>query len=381
MESLVSQANSLYLDYGLTDGLRENLNRWDSYVSVAASRPMPDRWDLAIQPSLRSATVAGSTGIEGNPLTVAEVADVLSGGAAGDRESQREVTNYNEAMNIATTVAARPDFVPEESLVQLRNATVTRVTPTDTHGIYRSELVTVDGFYSAPNHSAVPGLVARLIGWWGRADEHPLITSALLHLNMAAIHPWTDGNGRTARVLASLVMMRTPLRNPDVISLESCFRANRSEYFDQLATVIGQSYQPDRHSVTPWLEYYVRLSTLRLDAASQLNQSVRQDMGTLLAALGEAGHPYEWAPILLAASLYPLQTSRLARAHGRSEPAIRHTLAHMVTAGWLQREGRTRGTRYFAGERLSQPLRTPVVLGLISSGYVQTTWHEPTAES
>lgn len=374
MNSRTLAANSLHLDYALTDELRAELNRWDALVSESANRPLPHRWDLAIQPSLRSATVAGSTGIEGNPLSAREVADVLAGGNVADRDSQREVLNYNEAMDVATTLAGRPDFSPEESLIQLLNAIVTRGTDVDTHGLYRTGPVSVGGAYTGPNHVAVPGLMAALVQWWRSSEDHPLIRSAIVHVNVAAIHPWDDGNGRTARILSSLVIMHTPLRNPEAISLESYFRVNRDDYFHRLAACLGQTYQPDRHSVTEWLEYYVRVSVLRLVEAGRLFEDVRRDMGTILSALEEAGDPAVWAPILFAATLYPLETAAIARIQGRSEPTVRRMLGEMVARRWLRREGITRGTRYHASDRLSLSLRTPALLGAMSAGYVQMEW-------
>ena len=373
MDSLRHLANSLHIDYALTDETAAHLEQWDALVAATQERALPHRWALAIQPSLRSATVAGSTGIEGNPLTAEDVADVLAGGNVGDRESQLEVVNYNEAMDVATTLARRPDFSPEESNIQLLNALVTRGTPADTHGIYRAEPVTVADFYVGPHHTVVPNLMRSLVVWWSASEDHPLIRSALLHLNVAAIHPWTDGNGRTARILASLVMMRTDLRNPDVISLEPYFRANRSEYFDRIATTLGPTYAPDRHPATEWIEYYVQTSIHRLLEASELYADVRRDMAMLIEALTEADEPPEWAPLILASSLYPVTTAALSDFLGRSQPVVRRMLSVMARAGWLEREGRTRGTRYVAGERVTQ-LRTPGVLRDLSAGNIQLRW-------
>jgi len=337
-------------------------------VAGAVRESLPSRWNLAIATSLRSATVAGSTGIEGNPLTVEQVANVLTGGRAGDRESELEVLNYNAAMDIATRFAHQPEFVPDETMVRVINARVTSGTALDTLGLYRSGPVTVSGFYSGPHHRAVPGLMSALVAWWRSSRDHPLIRSALLHVNLAAIHPWDDGNGRTARILSSLVMMRTDLTNPEAINLESYFRANHDAYFDHLAATLGASYQPDRHSATEWVDYYVRASLLLLIDANRVIEGVREDINRIVVALSEAGRPTDWAPLVIAATLSPIQTDAVARLRARSIAATRRTLADMVDAGWLRREGRTRGTRYLAGPRTPSGLRTPALLGALSRG-------------
>jgi Fic family protein len=75
------------------------------------------------------------------------------------------------------------------------------------------------GVFTGPSPLVVQGLMDQLIEWLRGADRTPpLIRSALLHLNIIAIHPFNDGNGRTARILAAMELVQDGIRSPELIS-------------------------------------------------------------------------------------------------------------------------------------------------------------------
>ena len=106
-------------------------------------------------------------------------------GAAVDAEAThiREIENYNRALNLARDAALRPDvFV---------------------------------GIFSGPSPRLVQSLMDELVTWLRRPSRTPpLVRSALLHLNMIAIHPFNDGNGRTARIPRRNEAGRLAFRQP-----------------------------------------------------------------------------------------------------------------------------------------------------------------------
>jgi Fic family protein len=191
----------------------------------------------------------------------------------------------------------------------------------------------------------------------------------LLHLNIIAIHPFNDGNGRTARVLAAMELVRDGVRSPELISIEAYLRRNRDEYIDALRTTIGPTYDPDNHPVTEWLDYYSRISLDRLEARNRVLDALPADIGILVASLADAGEPLEWASTLLAARVGRLRTALLAELTGRSMPAARAELARLVRAGWLEPHGVTRGRWYAPSERLTRlRLHVPELMSLLAAG-------------
>jgi Fic family protein len=363
---------TLHLSYSLNMDVAQRLDRWDNVVR-RDTEVGPGNWRmLAVWPAARDAAVSGSTGIEGNPLGPAEVEQVLAGAAVdADAAHIREVENYNRALNLARDAAVRPGFSWSHEVIHLINATIMEGLPRDTHGDYRGpgEDVFV-GIFAGPSPLVVETLMDELVEWLRRRDRTPpLIRSALLHLNIIGIHPFNDGNGRTARILAAMELVRDGIRSPELISIEAYLRRNRDEYVDALRTTLGPSYDPDNHPVTEWLDYYTRISLDRLEARNRILDAMPTDVGVLVSALADAREPLQWAATLLAARVGRLRTAALAELTGRSMPAARAELGRLTRAGWLEPRGVTRGRWYAPSGRLnSLPLHVPELMTLLAAG-------------
>ena len=203
----------------------------------------------------------------------------------------------------------------------------------------------------------------------GLDDGHTLIEAGLTHLNVVSIHPWLNGNGRTARVAGSLMLMRHGVAAPELVNVESWIRVRPDEYIDVLQETHGSDYRPDRHAATPFLEYFARVSVDRLELRGRIDAAVRLDVGLLALELSRARFPMEATPILLAASLGPIRTAELARRLGLSAPRVRAILAQLVHDRWLATEGERRGRRYVRGRRLGRlDLRLPAVMDRLRRG-------------
>jgi len=355
----------LHLAYQETAHLHELLAEWDAGV-VAEGPIVRNRWaDIALWPAARSGTIAGSTGIEGNPLTASQVDEVLAGGPVAARPTDvREVLNYNAALDLANRAALRTDFEWTQELLRRLNATAMQGLEDDERGEYRHQAVNVGGVFSPPDYSRVPSLMSRLVEWLRGEDcGHPIIRGGLTHLNVVSIHPWLNGNGRTARVAGSLMLMRCGIGAPELLNVESAIRASAERYAYVLQATHGSTYDPERHSATEWLEYFAGICVSQLEARNRLNAAVRNDVGLLAQELHGAQMSPDWPFILLGASLAPVRTARLAESLGLSAVRVRAILQSMVAAGWLVAEGDNRARRYAAGSRLrGLPLRTPELM-------------------
>ena len=363
---------TLHLSYRPNMDVRARLDRWENAVRRDAELGPGDWRMIAIWPAARDASVSGSTGIEGNPLGPAQVEEVLAGASVEAEETHiLEVENYNRALDLARAAGSRPDFRWSHEIIHLINATVMDGLPRDTRGDYRApEEDVVVGIFTGPSPLLVQGLMDELVGWLRRPGRTPpLVRSALLHLNLIAIHPFNDGNGRTARILAAVELIRDGVRSPELISIEAYLRRNRDEYVDALRTTLGMSYDPDNHPVTDWLDYYTRISLDRLEARNRILDALPTDIGLLITALADAGEPLDWAATLLAARVGRLRTAGLARLTRRSAPAARAELGRMTRAGWLEARGTTRGRWYAPAPRLTAlPLHVPELMRLLAAG-------------
>jgi Fic family protein len=373
----------LHVSYQETSRLRELLSEWDAHI--AAEGPIVQhRWtNIALWPSARSATVAGSTGIEGNPLTSSQVEEVLSGGSVDAPSVDiREVLNYNRALDLANRAALRPDFEWSQELLRRLNAVVTEGLEDDERGEYRQQAVTVGGVFAPPEYGRLPALMAQLVEWLRTEDcTHPLIRAGLTHLNVVSIHPWVNGNGRTARVAGSLMLMRCGVGSPELLNVESEIRANTHRYMSVLQATHGPTYDPEQHSASEWLEYFAEICVSRLEMRNRLTAAVPNDIGLLHMELEGTPRSDHWPIILLSARLGPVRTTRMAELLELSPARVRSMLAEMARVGWLEPVGERRGRRYGPGRRLLDlPLRTPELMDRLRGDEGAATVRTPAAE-
>lgn len=202
-----------------------------------------EAWDgPAPEPRLRKQsrvrTVRGSVGIEGNDLTEEQVTAVLEGTrVVGSPRAIREVTNANDAYERAPDwrSARERDFLAAHR-VMMRELT-------DPIGRYRDTNVGVlDGTrvaHIASPAKRLPTLMKALFSWLRTTSTPPLLRACVAHYEVLFIHPFTDGNGRMARLWQHVVMLEaSPLFR--IVAVESVIRERQRAYYDVLGRCDGR---------------------------------------------------------------------------------------------------------------------------------------------
>ena len=98
-----------------------------------------------------------------------------------------------------------------------------------------------------------------LVGWLNQEkDTHPVIKAGVAHYQFVTIHPFMDGNGRTARALATYILYHANYDLKQFISLEEFYSADRSKYYQELQNCQGHNYYNRPNAdITSWLEYFI----------------------------------------------------------------------------------------------------------------------------
>jgi Fic family protein len=209
-------------------------------------------WIPALQKDARSRNVHASTAIEGNPLTLEEVRALEEGRAltTSDARSQREVLNYFAALRHIEKNAAKKKLRHEDVLKLHRILTVDVMQQREP-GRYRMFGVRV-GSYVPPPPQDVSGLMFELLEWWNRqaTELSPVLSSAIVHYQFEAIHPFADGNGRTGRALALWELYRRGFDTHHIFSVDEYYWEDRPRYYAALQNVRRQ-----HEDLTNWLEY------------------------------------------------------------------------------------------------------------------------------
>lgn len=113
--------------------------------------------------------------------------------------------------------------------------------------------------YQAPDFKDVPQLSSDLIKWISETEKeeiNPVIIAGIVHQEIAAIHPFVDGNGRTARAMATLILYQRGYDFRKLFALEDYYNDNRPDYYD--AINMGKSYEERKEDITSWIEYFVK---------------------------------------------------------------------------------------------------------------------------
>lgn len=253
--------------YRITD----KVTRWLSDIAeiramVEASRLLPAR-----EAFLRRAAIVKmahtSTSIEGNQLEEYQVKEVAEGRRVkAETDQVREVENYLAALGKVDRLAEEKKTFGVEEVLEIHRTVVGGLVEPEKTGKFRPAAVfivnTLSGgeeelAYTPPSALEVQNLMEELLGWLKNPGEvHPVIRAGLFHYQFETIHPFTDGNGRTGRLLTLLHLYQSGWDFRKVLVLEDFYNRDRKRYYKVLQT--GETY-PGRQGVdlTEWLEYFV----------------------------------------------------------------------------------------------------------------------------
>lgn len=273
-----------------TDEIRDDLHRIAGLKRSLDTRGvLPRRWAGRLRRELESASIAASTSMEGVPVTVDEVRRILAGDRPSEvsKEDARLVQGYREAMSFVLRRADDASFSWQTELILGIHDRVLAGSHASGAGRFRTKQVYIADvgvsrhIYEPPPPNEVPGLVTELSAFADEAHSQlePPVLAAIIHVRLAGINPFADGNGRTARVLASLVMYRGGYSMPEFTSLEEWWGAHRNDYYNAFEC-LGNVWDSDA-DVTQFVTAHIRAQRLQVDALS-LRQAAEREIWTIL---------------------------------------------------------------------------------------------------
>ena len=180
----------------------------------------------------------------------------------------------------------------------------------------------------------------------------PPVVAALAHLEFVAVHPFNDGNGRTARAIARLILVRHGYALGGLVSLDAQLDLDRSAYFAAIRAAVGQDYVPG-YDATPFAHDFLASITRSADFVLARLRGLGDVMVEIRRAIADGSLPpamidglaYAWVNRHLRAGDY-------IRLTGRSPQNTTRDLAVAVTGGWLRATGERRGRYYVLGPAL-----------------------------
>lgn len=231
-----------------------------------------------------------STKIEGNPLSEKQVDEILDNDERKHYlKPEQEVRNYFLALNYLEDMAAKGEKFSRKLILDVqkyveKGASKEKIglrgpmPPGVLFAVYDSKSGHPD--YIPPECTDIPQLLDELVDYVNATDDHPLIVAAVVHYQLVTIHPFEDGNGRTARLLSGYILDINGYGFNGIGSLEEYFAYDIEEYYNSIQMGLPALYYSGRNDPPHpeiWINYFLRMVLLYSNKVCELSKSSSTD--------------------------------------------------------------------------------------------------------
>ena len=345
--------------FAITNKILNNIGAIEAAKEVIENAPLVPYYEKQFKTDALMRTVHHGTHIEGVGLSsVDEVKKALEGEevVAHDRDIQ-QVFNYRNVMKLLDELADKRGGYDVDSLTDIHKETVEKIVSGDKTGVLRKTQVVIKEQSSGtviltpPPYIEVPYLLEDFFEWFNSEkarDVHPILRAGIAHYILVTIHPFVEGNGRTVRAFASLVLMREGYNIKRFFSLEEQFDANTANYYESLSKVDKQSKNIAERDLTPWLEYFVEVVAVELNKIKEkvrklsIDSKIKGKLGQQIALTERQMKLMEYlsengsAGMLDLRDIFPMV----------SEDTILRDVNYLLDKEIVKKEGKTKAARY-----------------------------------
>jgi len=321
----------------------------------------PRQWTGLLRRSTFARAIQGSNSIEGYNVTYDDAVAALVGEepVAADAESWQAVLGYRDAMTYILQLADDPFFTFNEGTLRslhymmLRHDMVRHPGRWRPGSIFVRHAATGDIVYEGPSVDRVPDLMAELVAALNLADPAPpMVRAALAHLNLVMIHPFSDGNGRMARALQTLVLAREGILDPRLCSIEEYLGRNTQDYYRVLAEVGGGAWHPANDPL-PWVRFCLTAQYRQAQTLLRRASEMGRVWDMVEAEVLRRGLPQRAALALVDATFgWRVRNASYRAAAEVTDNTASRDLKLLIDQGLLVPVGSKRGRSYVAGDWL-----------------------------
>ena len=275
--------------YTISNKLLLTIREIGESLGEIKSFPLSAQDAAKLELDARELSSYASTSIEGNPLPLTDVKRLLKTRKSTIRDTEREVLNYNEALqSLFKEVRAGKFRLNVKMLENVQGKVVEGLMDNPSHcGALRKAPVIIRNprkvdeiVFIPPDSKDVRKLTSELLKFieanMGKID--PIILAGIFHRQCVIIHPFIDGNGRTTRLLTTAILGKAGLNLFEIFSFENYYNYNVTRYFKAVG-LEGDYYDlAEEVDFSDWLEYFADgiLDELRRVRKSLPEQSARK---------------------------------------------------------------------------------------------------------
>ena len=334
-----------------SDALVNRLVEITSAKDAVVNAYLVPKWEVSLRREALIKSAHASTSIEGNPLSLEQVSELAMGREVmATRRAKQEVLNYLKVLEDIERYLF-DGAITEDSVLKL-HAAVSREVLDDPRNegsyrkvqVYVGNAVTGEVIFLPPPPEEVAGLMGDLVEWLASdaaASMNPALVAGIAHYEFVRVHPFVDGNGRTARALATLVLVTRDFDIKRLFALDDYYDSDRPLYYKALNDV-----DQDTLDLTGWLDYFTSGVLVAIARVRERVLHLSLD-GRKRRQRGQLALTNRQIEILEGAIKDGRITSGdVARRYNISPQAARKELRKMVGMDLLKRKGEGRASHY-----------------------------------
>ena len=259
---------------GLTNEIVSRLMSIERCQGRFGGMKLPLRLTNRLRKSSKKKSAYASVKIEGNPLTEEQASEAIDSSRRHYLKPEQEVRNYFKALEfLEERLAKKPAFnldlilAVQALVVKGESAEKTGLRgpmpPGVLFAVYDDKTGAAD--YIPPEAKDIRPLLDELIEYVAKSNDHPVIKAAVVHYQLVTIHPFEDGNGRTARLLSDYILDLNGYGFGQIGSLEEYFAYDIDEYYRSLQMGLPPLFYEGRDNPPHpeiWISYFLRMMEL-----------------------------------------------------------------------------------------------------------------------
>lgn len=344
--------------FTITNKILKSIGSIEAAKEVIENAPLVPYYEKQFQTDALIRQVHHGTHIEGMDLSLDQTRRVLEGEeiTAHERDVQ-EVINYRNVMGLLDDLAVKRGGYDMASLLDIHRETVNKIVSEDKSGALRQTKViirdeaTQEIILEPPTAVEVPYILEDFFAWLNSdpsKEIHPILRAGIAHYILVSVHPFVEGNGRTARALANLILMREGYNIKRFFALEEHFDANPQNYYDAFSVVDKQTKNIPARDLTTWLEYFTQVVAIELEKIKErvrkisIDTKLKGKIGEQVALTSRQMRIVEYLSEVGSCAMQDLK-STLKMV---SEDTILRDLTDLMDKGIIKKEGKTKAARY-----------------------------------